>query len=205
MSDFRPRNPNRRYRAQACAQATPSPARSWQMLFPLSEETDSLRPTSLVSGHLLSLINADCMVCVVYNLTSWGYQDCFSEKNDGAYGGVLSKLLYRTLPNSYASRSAYARFPFMVPKTMEGYLENLVDSPVKEYTFRRPAPALPVYVASDYSSVKLILERNKDFVGRSREKLEALSGLSIQHPVFFTVSSCNKFLFFEGLLTLNTD
>lgn len=78
----------------------------------------------------------------------------------------------------------------MVPKAMKGFLERLVDSPYKEYSFERPVPALPVFVAKEYSFVELILNRSTEFKGRSRKKLEALTGLSFQHPVFFTVSYC---------------
>ena len=123
----------------------------------------------------------------VYNLTSWGYQDCFPEKNDGAYGGVLTKLLYRTLPNSYTARSTYARFPFVVPSTMRDYLAKLVDSPVQEYTFNRPPVALPVVVAKDYRSVSIV-SKSGEFVSRPREKLESLAGVSTLQPIFLSVS-----------------
>lgn len=43
-----------------------------------------------------------------FNLTSWGYQDCQFDKNDGSYGGLLTKLLFRTLPQYFPSGSAYA-------------------------------------------------------------------------------------------------
>ena len=62
----------------------------------------------------------------VYNLSSWGYQDCQPVNDDGAVGGMIPRMLYRTLPGCYPTDSAYGRFPFMVPQTMKGYLEKQV-------------------------------------------------------------------------------
>ncbi|EKM53146.1 uncharacterized protein PHACADRAFT_259331 [Phanerochaete carnosa HHB-10118-sp] len=45
------------------------------------------------------------------NLTAWGYADCQFDVNDGSYGGMLTKLLFRTLPECYPAGSAYAHFP----------------------------------------------------------------------------------------------
>ncbi|KAI0946866.1 hypothetical protein AcW1_010202 [Taiwanofungus camphoratus] len=75
-----------------------------------------------------------------HNLTAWGFQDCAVQADDGSYGGMLTKLLFRTLPAHYPARSAYAHFPFMVPATMRGYLARLPESPVDEYTWTRPPP-----------------------------------------------------------------
>ncbi|KAL5504779.1 hypothetical protein ACEPAH_7442 [Sanghuangporus vaninii] len=112
----------------------------------------------------------------VYNLTSWGYLDCFSHKDDGAYGGILTRLLYRTLPEYYPSRSSYARFPFIVPSAMQGYLRKLVDSPVSKYEFKRPkAPVLEV-CETRYETVKDILADHKDFRSDVDNKLVSLVG-----------------------------
>ncbi|KAF9809341.1 hypothetical protein IEO21_07443 [Rhodonia placenta] len=76
-----------------------------------------------------------------FNLTTWGYQDCQYKKDDGSIGGILSKLLFRTLPNQYPADSAYAFFPFMVPKTMKGHV---AADAVNKYSWDRPALAAPV-------------------------------------------------------------
>ncbi|KAG6826258.1 hypothetical protein H0H92_000522, partial [Tricholoma furcatifolium] len=47
------------------------------------------------------------------NCTQWGYDDCQYDKLDGSYGGLLTKLLFRTLPDNYPAGSAYAHFPFL--------------------------------------------------------------------------------------------
>ncbi|TFY60825.1 hypothetical protein EVJ58_g4902 [Rhodofomes roseus] len=74
-----------------------------------------------------------------FNLTSWGYQDCMYDKQDGSIGGIINKMLFRTLPDYYPAASAYALFPFIVPKRMKGFVSALPDSPVAKYDWTRPA------------------------------------------------------------------
>ncbi|EJD08383.1 heme peroxidase [Fomitiporia mediterranea MF3/22] len=111
----------------------------------------------------------------VYNLTSWGYLDCFPQKYDGAYGGVLTRLLYRTLPEYYPARSTYARFPFMVPSEMRGYLFKLVNSPVRNYEFAPPKPPAPVVVLRDYKNVKVVLARPDEYKSDAKQKIVELT------------------------------
>ena len=112
----------------------------------------------------------------MYNLTSWGYLDCYSHEDDGAYGGVLTRLLYRALPEYYPATSSYARFPFVVPSTMERYLEKLVDSPVKKYEFDRPKAPVPVVLATQYDIAQMVLTDIKDFRSGVENKLRSLLG-----------------------------
>ncbi|KAG2127995.1 heme peroxidase [Suillus clintonianus] len=50
-----------------------------------------------------------------FNLTTWGYKHCMVNKADGSYGGMLTKLLFRMLPDHYPAGSVYAHFPFLTP------------------------------------------------------------------------------------------
>jgi len=71
------------------------------------------------------------------NLTTWGYNDCQFDENDGSFGGILSKLLFRHLPEYYPPGSTYGHFPFMVPETMRGYI-NTQGRSEDGYTWTRP-------------------------------------------------------------------
>ncbi|KAG2336628.1 heme peroxidase [Suillus weaverae] len=51
-----------------------------------------------------------------FNLTTWGYEHCMVNKVDGSYGGMLTKLLFRMLPDHYPAGSVYAHFPFLTPE-----------------------------------------------------------------------------------------
>ncbi|KAI5117214.1 hypothetical protein M0805_003501 [Coniferiporia weirii] len=111
----------------------------------------------------------------VYNLTSWGYQDCFPQENDGSYGGMLTRLLFRTLPSYYPAGSAYAHFPFMVPQTMKGYLEKLVPSPAAKYTFIRPQVPLPDKVVTSLKGVREVLSLKTEFESAYAKRLASLT------------------------------
>jgi len=50
---------------------------------------------------------------------------------------MLSKLLFRHLPEYYPPGSAHAHFPFIVPETMRGYIDARGCS-VDGYTWMRP-------------------------------------------------------------------
>ncbi|TFY55044.1 hypothetical protein EVG20_g9464 [Dentipellis fragilis] len=90
-----------------------------------------------------------------FNLTNWGYQDCQVDDSDGSYGGMLTKLLYRHLPDYYPARSTYAHFPFIVPKTMKEYAAKLPDDALNSYTWTKPLPPPgPLVVAKTYADVK---------------------------------------------------
>lgn len=88
---------------------------------------------------------------------------------------MLTRLLYRTLPDYYPPGSAYAHFPFMVPQTMKGYLSKLVDNPVSKYTFTRPPAPQPVKVIQDFNSVQDVLQRKDLFDDGYDKKLMKLT------------------------------
>lgn len=91
------------------------------------------------------------------NLTSWGFQDCQYDKQDGSFGGLLTKLLLRTLPNHYPRGSAYAHFPFLVPSWLEDYWKTNNPEIVGKYTWNRPRKLPPIIPISTYDGVKQVL------------------------------------------------
>ncbi|KAH0579140.1 hypothetical protein H2248_003293 [Termitomyces sp. 'cryptogamus'] len=70
------------------------------------------------------------------NCTQWGYDDVQYDKRDGSYGGLLTKLLFRTLPNNYPIGSAYAHFPFLVPTYIREMNPEIGNNP--KYIWERP-------------------------------------------------------------------
>ena len=112
---------------------------------------------------------------IAHNLTSWGYDDCQANKLDGSYGGMLSKLLFRHLPANYPSGSAYAHFPFLVPKRMKEFAKKLPDDLELKYDWCRPnVPACPPIVARRYSEVKELLAGSA-FTSGVEKRLEVLT------------------------------
>lgn len=72
-------------------------------------------------------------------MTAWGYQDVQYDRRDGSIGGMLHKMLYRTLPEWYPAGSAYATFPFVVPTRMREFVEAMPEADVHNYGWSRPA------------------------------------------------------------------
>jgi linoleate 10R-lipoxygenase len=64
-----------------------------------------------ILSDALALIRGDCYFTTDYtpwNLTSWGFQDCFRDPHNGGLGGEMPKLLERHLPNHYPLQSTAA-------------------------------------------------------------------------------------------------
>lgn len=134
-----------------------------------------------------------------YNLTAWGYKDCQYDTEDGSYGGLLTKLLFRTLPEHYPAGSALAHFPFHIPQKMFTTFAARKDGSVYKYKWPEfkagdlPANMKSVLdnvpflksletpswkVVADLESVKTVLStRSKSFssdIGEREAKVVAL-------------------------------
>ncbi|KAG8731386.1 hypothetical protein FRC11_004322 [Ceratobasidium sp. 423] len=95
------------------------------------------------------------------NLSVWGFQDCQRDINNGAFGGVLSKILMRGLPEHYTFNSVYALFPFMVPKFIKGHLEDMGIADL--YDFKRPEEARHIVGINSYKAVREVLGDPKTY------------------------------------------
>ena len=98
---------------------------------------------------------------IAFNLTAcqcqWGYQDCQYDTQDGSFGGLLTKLLFRTLPDYYPAGSAYAHFPFLDPSYMKKNLEETNPDLASKYTWTRPRPYAPTVVIETFAGVQQVL------------------------------------------------
>jgi prostaglandin-endoperoxide synthase 2 len=112
-----------------------------------------------------------------FNLTAWGYNDCQPDTADGSYGGMLTKLLFRHLPDYYPAGSAYAHFPMMVPERMRDFAKELPDDVERKYHWDRPrVPAGPTVVVSSYSEVQRLLAQPTIYTSSAQQRLEILTG-----------------------------
>ncbi|KAJ7206545.1 heme peroxidase [Mycena pura] len=114
------------------------------------------------------------------NLTAWGYNDCQLDPEDGTCGGgMLTKLLFRTLPGYYPPRSAYAHFPFLEPKFMRDTMRESQPELVKKYNWMRPvihANVEDVVVFKTVSGVRAVLEDQVVFPAAYAQRLEEVVG-----------------------------
>jgi len=95
------------------------------------------------------------------NLTIWGFQDCQRDINNGAFGGVLSKILMRGLPEHYTFNSVYALFPFLIPSRIQKHLTDMGIA--DQYDFERPKEARKVIGVNSYAAVREVLGDPKTY------------------------------------------
>ncbi|KIL62783.1 hypothetical protein M378DRAFT_12576 [Amanita muscaria Koide BX008] len=111
------------------------------------------------------------------NLTSWGYQDCQYDTKDGSFGGLLTKLLYRTLPDYFPSDSAYAHFPFLDPSWMKKQMIENGRSDVNQYSWSRPQSVRPSISVSNDEEVRRVLH-DSVFASDAKDRLYEVFGNS---------------------------
>ena len=171
----RPRSPSQ---ALDCAQASLHPVPCYPMLFVSPEGIASSRLIIRVcSFHPFSILTPFQSYSIAQNLTTWGFDDCQANTSDGSYGGMLTKLLFRHLPDSYPTGSTYAHFPFMVPSRMKGFAEELPGDVDLKYGWNRPAvPVGPTVVARRYPEVQELLAKPALFTSGVAQRLEILTG-----------------------------
>ncbi|KAI0265719.1 heme peroxidase [Gloeopeniophorella convolvens] len=128
-----------------------------------------------------------------FNLTTWGFDDCQADTADGSYGGILTKLLFRHLPDYYPPRSTYAHFPFLTPEAMKRAAKDLPGDLIPKYSWTRPAPpAGPAVVAARYTDVQKALASPAVLAPAAVPRLAALTGgvsLNLLGPVQQVLSS----------------
>ena len=97
--------------------------------------------------------------------------------SDGSYGGILTKLLFRHLPDYYPSGSTFAHFPFLVPGKMRGFAQKLPGDVGLSYDWDRPTPPVgPTVVASRYSEVQQLFANPGIFTTGVAQRLEIVTG-----------------------------
>ncbi|KAH6916274.1 heme peroxidase [Coprinopsis sp. MPI-PUGE-AT-0042] len=150
--------------------------------------------TGLCSGHTVSLAVLADAVCLVQgdrfftneynpaNLTAWGFQDCQYNKADGAFGGMLGKLLLRTLPDYFPRGSAYAHFPFLVPSYLEERWKKDAPEIVAKYTWNRPRKQPPIISLGNYEALKRV-SSDTTFISACDIRLKEATKLVFCKPV----------------------
>ncbi|KDR70288.1 hypothetical protein GALMADRAFT_255194 [Galerina marginata CBS 339.88] len=127
-----------------------------------------------ILADAVSLTRGDRFMTVDFtpaNLTAWGYQDCQYDTQDGSYGGLLTKLLFRTLPDYYPTRSAYAHFPFMVPSFLKEIRESAKDASVQKYSWTRPTPLAPTVPVVALNDVERVLTDTSSYLSAYDSRL----------------------------------
>ena len=117
------------------------------------------------------------IISQAFNLTTWGFNDCQPDTADGSYGGMLTKLLFRHLPDYYPAGSAYAHFPMMVPEKMRDFAKEHPNDDWRKYEWGRPpVPTGPTVIVTSYSEVLRLFTQPTIYTSSSPQRLEILTG-----------------------------
>ncbi|KAF7343790.1 Heme peroxidase [Mycena sanguinolenta] len=117
-----------------------------------------------ILSDALALVRGDRYFTTDYtpwNLTSWGFQDCFRDPHNGGLGGEMPKLLERHLPNYYPSNSVYSCFSFFTPTHMQTSLT--AQGIAANYTFSRPVPTNPPYILNTLTAINYVFNNPASF------------------------------------------
>ncbi|KAG7090385.1 hypothetical protein E1B28_009504 [Marasmius oreades] len=120
--------------------------------------------TRAVLSDAIALIRGDRFYTTAFtpaNLTTWGYQDCLRDPNNGGLGGEMPKLLMRHLPRHYPYNSVYGCYPFFTPTKMKESLTR--QGKAAQYTFDRPQPAVPVQVLNTFTGINYVFNNSTQF------------------------------------------
>lgn len=110
-------------------------------------------------------------------------------------GGILGKMLYRTLPDYYPANSAYAKFPFLVPTFLKDNLAKLPNCPINEYIWSRPPLPKGSMTVSAYQDAGQILANEKEFqAGNDRNIYNITNGIALHKSTVRRVYALNHCL-----------
>ncbi|KAF8662084.1 hypothetical protein AX16_001194 [Volvariella volvacea WC 439] len=113
--------------------------------------------TQAVLADAIALVRGDRYYTTDFtpaNLTTWGFQDCKRDPNNGGFGGNLPKLLMRHLPRHYPFNSVYGCFPFFTPQKMKDSLTR--QGIAERYSYTRPITARIPKVLNTFTGIKYV-------------------------------------------------
>ncbi|KAL1744904.1 heme peroxidase [Schizophyllum fasciatum] len=117
-----------------------------------------------ILGDAVALSRGDRFLtteCTPNNLTRWGYKYSHVDPEDGAVGGILTRMLFATLPDHYPSRSAYTHFPFLDPTYIRDDMRKRGDKNFARYTWDRPTVPAPLSVITTWTEAVAILDTQR--------------------------------------------
>ncbi|KAH9838134.1 linoleate diol synthase [Teratosphaeria destructans] len=109
----------------------------------------------------VALVRGDRFLSYDFNsstLTNWGASK-LTDLPGGAYGGMLPKLLFTGLPNSFTGTSSYALLPFYTNKAVRGILKN--NKVYDRYDLHRPPhDVAPIVVYTVEGCANVLMDEN---------------------------------------------
>lgn len=121
--------------------------------------------TRAILADAIALTRGDRFFTTDYTpeaLTSWGFQDCVRDPNNGAFGAALPKLLFRHLPRHYPANNVYGLFPFSVPAATKDNLTKLGIADKYDYT--RPVPQPVPKVLNTLTGIRHVFSDSTKYI-----------------------------------------
>ena len=132
--------------------------------------------TRAILADAINLVRGDRFFTTDYtpeSLTSWGFQDCVRDPDNGAFGAALPKLLFRHLPRHYPPNSVYALFPFFTPAATRDNLTKL--GLADKYAFDRPVTQPVPKVLNTLTGIRHVFADPSKFVQIYTDDMKALT------------------------------
>ncbi|KAG6822659.1 hypothetical protein H0H92_013026, partial [Tricholoma furcatifolium] len=110
-----------------------------------------------VLGDAIALVRGDRFYTSDFtpaNLTTWGFYDCQRDMDNGAMGGIISKLILRHLPRHFPWNSVYSLYPFFTPEKMKTSLTK--RGIASKYTFDHPVPLPIPKILNTFTGIKTV-------------------------------------------------
>ncbi|KAK3676611.1 hypothetical protein LTR78_003385 [Recurvomyces mirabilis] len=111
----------------------------------------------------VALVRGDRFLSYDFNsstLTNWGMSKV-QQIPEGAYGGMLPKLMFNAMPTSFTGTSSYALLPFYTPKAAQGILKG--NKVIEHYDVRRPGKDVTLPTLRSVAGCQIVLADGGNF------------------------------------------
>ncbi|KAG9084427.1 hypothetical protein FS749_005236 [Ceratobasidium sp. UAMH 11750] len=129
------------------------------------------------------------------NLTCWGFDDATRDKANPSFGGMLGKLISRTLPGQFPENSVYMWFPLMTPEAMKTNFTRLGIA--GDYDFSRPVAPAAVQQVRKRSDVADCVKDTACIHTPYGQKIHSMIG---KEPGFFLALNDEKDHTYKGII-----
>lgn len=111
-------------------------------------------------------------------MTDWGLRDCQPDVQEGAYGGMLQRMIRNNLPDQYVFNDVALLFPFKTPQSSYSILEKIGPQKALQYSLQpTPTPHLSLGYKHMQSGGKTIVYEISDTPKVEVERMSLLFGL----------------------------
>jgi hypothetical protein len=131
----------------------------------------------------VALVRGDRFLSYDFNsntLTQWGAAKLQNAAHSGAYGGVISNLLFTGLPSSFSGTGVYGLLPFYTPEASRGIVKG--NRAADKYELTRPSSEMDLVSIQTSTGCKTVLDDRDGFRVMSQPAVRPSVELSSMNP-----------------------